>query len=99
MNVYKRYFFHFREHYSSGNFKNHFLDTRAYDVESAKEFALMGQKGKDRFEFIKDLTDFSNGDYTDYVIVHDTVPTLDHVYREAKRNINIKELLEDEPNN
>lgn len=99
MSEYKKYSFHFREHYYNDNHRNHFLDAEAFDVETAKEIALMGTRGGKKFEFIKDLTDYSIDDYIDYIIVYDRtgalLPTIEPRYIEAKRNINIKELLED----
>lgn len=96
-----KYSFHYREKFWNGSFKNHFLEASAYDVEKAKEIALMGTSGKpERFELVKDLSDYSTEDYIDYIIINDRVgpiyPEDDPHYIKAKRNNTIKELLEDE---
>ena len=98
----KKFRFHFREVFTSGNSRDYFLDAKAFDIAQAIELSLMGINGKQRLGLIRDLTDFNDEDYIDYVTLTDyesrtgALPTdYESEIIRLKRKFTIKDLLED----
>lgn len=103
MGEYKKYSFHFRHNYSSGGYKDYFLNAEAFGKDKAIELSKMGHKFKENLILIEDLSNYELDDYIDYVSLMDyqlkdvaTSPLLKVEICRIKRNINIKKILEND---